>query len=210
MIQKPYIVGVTGGSGSGKTHFLNKLLNSFSADESCLISQDNYYRPRHEQPLDENGVHNFDLPESIDFIQYVQDIMALREGRTVTRQEYTFNNPNIVPKMFTFKPLPIIVVEGIFVLYNSEIARLTDLKLFIEAKDYIKIKRRIIRDNQERGYGLEDVLYRYEKHVMPTYEKYIEPYKNDADFIIPNNRNFDRALEVITGFLRSKMPAIAK
>ena len=106
--------------------------------------------------------------------------------------------------MLTFHPAPVIVVEGIFVLYYPELSDLLDLKIFIDAKDHIKLKRRIIRDKVERGYDLDDVLYRYEMHVMPTYEKYIKPFKNDADLIIPNNLNFDKGLEVIRTYLKAK------
>ena len=96
------------------------------------------------------------------------------------------------------------VVEGIFVLYYPELADLLDLKIFIDAKDHIKLKRRIIRDKVERGYDLDDVLYRYEMHVMPTYEKYIEPFKSESDLIVTNNQSFDRALDVIRTYLRAK------
>lgn len=204
-MKTPFIIGVSGGSGSGKTYFLNQLLRVFGQKEICLVSQDNYYRPREEQPLDDNGWKNFDLPESIDFKQYATDLRTLRAGNPVHRVEYTFNNPNKVPEMLTFQPLPIILVEGIFVFYDKEISELIDLKIFIEAKDHIRIKRRIIRDNQERGYDLNDVLYRYENHVMPAFERYIEPYKNEADFIIPNNYQFDMALDVICSFLKQKV-----
>ena len=203
--KKPYIVGITGGSASGKTLFLKRLMTDFKETEICLISQDNYYLPRHEQPVDENGVSNFDLPESIDFEAYARDISKLREGETVTRQEYVFNNPNSIPAQLEFKPSPVIVVEGIFVLYFSIISDLLDLKIFIEAKDHIKLKRRIIRDKMERGYDLDDVLYRYEKHVIPTYEKYIAPYKHNSDVIIPNNSNFNTALDVMVTFLKSRV-----
>lgn len=98
-----------------------------------------------------------------------------------------------------------VVVEGIFVLYYPELANLLDLKVYIDAKDHIKLKRRIVRDKVERGYDLDDVLYRYERHVMPTYEKYIAPFKQDADLIVPNNSDFDKALDVIKTFLRSKI-----
>ncbi|MCU0392875.1 MAG: uridine kinase [Thermoflexibacter sp.] len=205
MRSTPYIVGVSGGSGSGKTYFLESLLASFTKDEICLVSQDNYYRPIEEQALDENGWENFDLPDSIDYQLYVDHIKNLRQGEEVHKLEYTFNNQTKIPEMLVFKPLPIILVEGIFVFYYKEISKLIDLKVFIEAKDHIRVKRRIIRDNQERGYDLNDVLYRYEHHVMPAYEKYIEPYKNEADFIIPNNNRFDKALEVITTFLKAKI-----
>lgn len=204
-MKKPFIVGITGGSASGKTLFLDKLLNAFEPHQVCLISQDNYYKPRHLQPVDSKGIHNFDTPHSIDFEQYADDIRRIQHGETIYRQEYTFNNPNKTPKMLEFKPAPVVVVEGIFVLYYPELAQLLDLKVFIDAKDYIKLKRRIVRDKVERGYDLDDVLYRYEMHVMPTYEKYIEPFKHDADLIVPNNRGFEKALDVIKSFLKMKV-----
>lgn len=204
-MNKPYIVGITGGSASGKTLFLAKLLDFFEPEQICLVSQDNYYKARHLQPLDDMGIPNFDTPDSIDFKQYADDIRKLQNWETVTRHEYTFNNPNRTAKMLTFAPAPVVLVEGIFVLYQPELAGLLDLKIFIDAKDYIKIKRRIHRDKVERGYDLEDVLYRYEKHVMPTYEKYIEPFKHDADLIIPNNRGFDKALDIVKSYLKEKV-----
>ncbi len=205
MTNRPYIVGITGGSASGKTMFLKSLLNAFTAEEISLVSQDNYYKPRHEQPVDENGVYNFDTPFSIDFELYAQHIKDLRNGKQVLKQEYTFNNPNVLPKTLTFHPAPVIVVEGIFVFYFPEIAHLLDLKVFIDAAEHIKLKRRIVRDKDERGYDLEDVLYRYEKHVMPTYEKYIAPFKSDADIIVPNNLHFEKGLEMLTVFLKNKI-----
>jgi uridine kinase len=204
-LKTPYIIGITGGSGSGKTRFLNSLLDQFSKGEVCLVSQDNYYKARKEQPVDEQGIKNFDLPESIDFDAYKNDIMALKEGISVSRLEYTFNNPDSTPEQIELKSAPVMVVEGIFVLYYKEIADLLDLKVFIEAKDYIKLKRRIIRDDKERGYNLDDVLYRYEHHVMPTYDKYIKPYKQHADVIIPNHTDFSEALAVLSSFIRSKL-----
>lgn len=205
MNETPFIIGITGGSGSGKTRFLNGLLSKFSASEVCLISQDNYYKPREVQPLDKNGIKNFDLPESIDFEAYKNDILALKAGNVVTREEYTFNNPSAKPKVITLSPAPVIVVEGIFVLYYRPIAQILDMKLYIDAKDYIKLIRRIVRDDKERGYDLDDVLYRYEHHVMPTYEKHIKPFKSEADIIIPNHKSFDSALDVIETYVRSKM-----
>ncbi|WP_373400512.1 uridine kinase [Algoriphagus halophilus] len=203
-MKKPLIVGITGGSASGKTLFLEKLLSSFEPDEVCLISQDNYYKPRHQQPIDAQGIHNFDTPHSIDFEEYASDIRKIQAGESVQREEYTFNNASKTPKILTFRAAPVVVVEGIFVLYYPELAELLDLKIFIDAKDHIKLKRRIIRDKVERGYDLDDVLYRYEMHVMPTYEKYIKPFKNEADLIVPNNHNFDKALEVIRIYLRAR------
>ena len=204
---KPYLVGITGGSASGKTRFLTRLVKNIDKSRVCLLSQDNYYRDRDQQPVDENGIQNFDLPNSIDGEAYARDILALKNGEKVVRKEYTFNNPKVAPRMLEFSPAPIIVVEGIFVLYYPEVAKLLDLKIFIDTKEHLKLKRRIIRDNEERGYDLEDVLYRYEKHVHPTYEQYIEPFKGNADLIIPNNDHFDNALEVVSTHLQAKVMA---
>jgi uridine kinase len=204
-MQKPYIIGITGGSASGKTLFLKRLLRHFTEKEICLISQDNYYKPIHLQTKDVNGIENFDIPESIDADRYATDIQALRDGKDVTIEEYTFNKKDAVPKLLTFHSAPIIVVEGIFVFHFTEIAHLIDLRIFIDAKNKIKLNRRINRDNVERGYDLTDVLYRWENHVTPTYIKYIRPYKKNADIIIPNNDNFEKGLEVITVFLKEKI-----
>ena len=205
MMSKPYIIGITGGSASGKTLFLNTLLKSFPNKEICLISQDNYYRARELQPIDDMGIKNFDTPNSIDYEQFAHDIRELLAGRTVSKLEYSFNNPEAKPEVLSFSPAPIIVVEGIFVFYYPEVASLLDLKVFIDAKEYIKLSRRIIRDRDERGYDLEDVLYRYDRHVAPTYEKYIAPFKSDADMVIPNNNHFKNAMEVLVVYLNHKL-----
>jgi uridine kinase len=201
----PYIIGITGGSASGKTFFMKSLMDSFDKDDVCRISQDNYYRPINEIPRDENGVENFDLPETIDHHLFAEHIAVLRAGREVHQKEYTFNNPLIKPEILVFEPRPIIIVEGIFVFYFPDIARLIDLKIFVDAKEHVKIKRRIIRDNNERGYDLDDVLYRWEHHVAPTYDKFIQPLRSEADIIINNNTRFETGLEVLTAFLRKKI-----
>lgn len=202
---KPFIVGITGGSASGKTFFMKNLLASFTEDEICRISQDNYYRPIHEIPKDINGVENFDLPETIDHQLFAQHIAKLRQGKVVHQKEYTFNNPLLAPKTLVFTPTPIIVVEGIFVFYFPEVAQLIDLKVFVDAKEHIKIKRRIVRDQDERGLNLETVLYQWENHVAPTYDKYIKPLRSEADVIINNHNRFDRGLEVLVAYLKTKV-----
>lgn len=205
MSQKPYLVGITGGSASGKTRFIKKLFHAFPQNQICLLSQDNYYRERHLQPKDHKGVENFDLPESIDHEHFAKDVAALSAGNPIIKKEYTFNNPSSEGRILEIQPAPILVVEGIFVFYIEEIRKQLDLKLFIDAQEHIKLKRRIKRDETERGYGLNDVLYRYEYHVAPTYEKFIKPFMYDADFIIPNNHDFSTALEVIVAFLKTKV-----
>ena len=204
-MKKPFIVGITGGSASGKSHFLRSLIGGFDPSDLTLISQDHYYKPKEQQPLDENGVHNFDTPGSIDSELLAKDLKALVNGMDVQKLEYTFNNKDLVPKTISYRPAPLIVVEGLFVFYDPMISSMLDLKVYLDAKEHIKLGRRITRDKAERGYDIEDVLYRYENHVAPMYEKYIRPYKNDADIIIPNNSKFDKALEVLIIFLQSKL-----
>lgn len=204
-MKQAFTIGITGGSGSGKTYFLQGLSSRFSASELCLVSQDNYYKPRDQQPIDQNGVKNFDLPVSIDRPALHADILRLKSGQNVTRKEYTFNNPGVEPKQLEFRAAPVLVVEGLFVQYFEEVEKELDLKVFIEAKDHVMLGRRIKRDQVERGYDLDDVLYRYQYHVMPVYESLIEPLKHSADLVVPNNSHFDRALQVLIGFLKTRI-----
>lgn len=205
-MNRPFTIGITGGSGSGKTFFLQELSVMFKPEEICLISQDNYYKPREQQPIDENGVKNFDLPISIDHEAFLSDLLKLKSGQNVVKKEYTFNNPSAESHMLEFKTAPILIVEGLFVQYFDEIAKEIDLKIFIEAKDHVKLGRRIKRDQVERGYDLDDVLYRYQYHVMPIFENQIEPLKHNADLIIPNNKHFKKALDLLSTYLRTKIP----
>ncbi len=200
-----YSIGITGGSGSGKTTFLERLTSFLGKENICMLSQDNYYLSLDKQPRDAQGIENFDTPDSFDLLSFRDDVFKLQAGETITQTEYTFNNPNKIPKQLVVEPAPILIVEGIFSLHDQAIADSLDLKLFVEAKDYIKVKRRILRDQVERGYDLQDVLYRYENHVMPSYERYIERHKHEADLIICNNTSFDRALDVISVYLKSKI-----
>lgn len=201
----PLIIGVTGGSGSGKSLFVHELLKHFSQNEICLVTQDNYYINRDKQPVDSKGVINFDLPESIDEASLYQDILSLKHGKEVHLTEYTFNNPKAIPNPLTFRPTPVLIVEGIMVLYWQRIRELMDLKVFIEAKEEIKVQRRIARDAKERGYDLDDVMYRYKHHVAPFYDKFLSPFKGEVDLVIPNNTNFNKGLEVLTGYIRQHL-----
>jgi uridine kinase len=201
---KPYIIGITGGSGSGKSRFLRQLLESFDSGVTS-ICQDDYYRPREHQLVDKNGEFNFDRPESIDYEHFASDLLALSQWKTVEKQEYTFNNPNVEAKKIIRKPQPVILVEGIFIFHYQKIAELMNLKIFVDAKDYIKLQRRLTRDRLERGYDADDVLYKYENHIMPSYNKYIAPHKEEADLVVPNNTDFKIAVDVVKAFIHSKI-----
>jgi uridine kinase len=207
-MKEPYVVGVTGGSGAGKTQFLNWIKNSFSPNQLCLISQDNYYQNRTTDSAEENRIKNFDEPNVIEVDQFANDLQQLKKGIKITRHEYTFNNPTKSPKLLKFNPAPIVIVEGIFVFHFAEISKLLNLKIYIEAKEHLKFHRRIARDQLERGYPLEDILYKYTHHVAPAFEKYIEPYRHEADLIIPNNKIYEHdkmpaAVEVLIAYLKS-------
>jgi Uridine kinase len=202
---RPYTIGICGGSGSGKTSFIRRLRDMFPENEVCIVSQDDYYLPREQQHRDPNGEWNFDLPESIDKKRFRKDIERLMAGEAVTVEEYVFNNPNAKPKLLTFQPAPILIVEGLFVFHYKKLAAHFDLKVFINAKENLKVIRRIMRDQVERGYPLDDVLYKYQHHVLPSYERYILPYKEEADIVINNNQHFERGLELMSGFLKNKL-----
>ncbi len=202
-MKSPYIIGITGGSGSGKTTLIHRLAELYPSNKICIISQDDYYRPREEQHVDEQGVKNFDLPYSIDNEAFEIDIKQLSNGETVTRQEYVFNNKLATANLKTFHPAPIIIVEGLFIFHFENIKKLIDLKIFVHAPDHIKIIRRIKRDRIERNYPLDDVLYRYENHVQPAYKKYIEPYLEVADLVINNIApdSIEKGVNVLKGIV---------
>ena len=181
---EPYVIGITGGSGSGKTSILQRLSEGFEPNELSILLMDNYYKDRDEQEYDENGVQNFDLFSSIDTDSFLSDILEVKSGKTIIREEYGFNNYNFVAKELTILPAPIIIIEGIFLFHIDDLIPHLDLKIFVEAKDAVKIIRRIKRDRLERNYPLDDVLYRYESHVLPAYEKFIAPYKDIADIVL--------------------------
>lgn len=201
MTGKPYIIGITGGSGSGKTSIIQDLRKKIPEKDLCIISQDEYYHPREKQIWDNAGYQNFDLPESIDAHAFARDIRMLIDGQEVEKQQYTFNNPNKEKQLLIFKPAPVIIVEGLFVFYFEEIRNLLDLKIFIDAEDIIKLKRRIVRDAGERNYPLEDVLHRYEHHVLPSYRSYIEPFKQQAHIVINNHTSYETAIDVLTAVI---------
>lgn len=200
-----FIIGISGGSGSGKTSFIKELRNYYSEEAVCFLSQDDYYKPRDKQKDDDNGIKNFDLPDSIDQDEFYFDLVKLTNGMEVEKIEYTFNNESKEPKVLVFKPAPIIIVEGLFVFQNPRLFELIDLKILLHATDTQKIIRRIKRDRVERNYPLEDVLYRYEHHVLPAFEAYIQPFFNKVDIIINNNKSYVNGKEMLISFLDKKL-----
>ena len=205
-MKKPYIIGICGGSGSGKTLFISKLKERFSNDQLCVISQDEYYKEKKHQHIDDNGVENFDLPTAIDKEKFSDDLQKLLQGETIQKLEYTFNNPAITPKLLTFVPSPVIIVEGIFIFHYQELFDLLDFSVFIHTKKDLKLSRRITRDADQRGYPLDHVLYTHKHHVQPSYHEFIKPFRHKSDIVIPNNeKGFEKGLELIELLIKDKL-----
>ena len=208
-MNKPFIIGIAGGSGSGKTFFLNCFLKHFDKSEISLISQDDYYIPVGEMSAEENKLYNFDLPSTIDSQLFIEHINTLIAGESVFKKEYTFNNPTATPKILELKPAHIIIIEGLFILHFKEIADLLDLKIFLDADEDIAFQRRLKRDLVERGYSEEDITYKWKNHVVPAYKEYLLPFKNDCHNVVSNNYHIaDEIIEIsksISEELRQKI-----
>lgn len=199
------VMGITGGSGSGKTSIVQQIREQFDKSELCIISQDNYYIPREEQYMDENGIRNFDLPESINLDSFVADVRTLKSGSNIQVEEYVYNNELKESQSLVFTPAPVILLEGLFVYHREEIRELCDYKFFVDAPEDVKLIRRIKRDRVERNYPLEDVLYRFEHHVTPSFVKHILPYKSSCDVIINNTHSYKKGVDILSTFIRSKI-----
>lgn len=206
MASQPYIVGIIGGSGSGKTSFVDTLKQKLDTQVSFL-SLDNYYLPREQQVEDTNGIKNFDRPESIQSEELYNDLISLKSGQSVNRSKYTFNNAEAQSELVQVNPSSVIVVEGLFLFYYEKVKRLLDLKVYIHARDELKLIRRIRRDKDERNYPIEDVTYRYEHHVMPSYRSYIEPFREEADIVINNNVTYHKGLMILIHHIQSQIKA---
>ncbi|MBD3749135.1 MAG: uridine kinase [Sphingobacteriales bacterium] len=210
MSSKPYVIGVAGGSGSGKTFFLNCFLNHFTEEEVCLVSQDDYYIPVGEMTAEENRLHNFDLPSCIEISQFENDVNQLLDYKTVYKKEYTFNNPHAIPKILEIKPAPILIIEGLFIYHYPNIDPLFDFRIFMDADTEIALERRLRRDLHERGYSEEDVMYKWENHVMPAYNKYLLPHRKRCDKVINNSTNELRNILDITDEISKDLRAKLK
>jgi len=198
------VIGISGGSGSGKTRFVNDLTARFGNGEICFLHQDNYYKPIEQQEKDDEGIENFDLPDSLFLDKFAEDIKKLKNGESVVFTEYTFNNETSESKVITIEPAKVIIAEGLFLFHHEVIREHLDLSIIIHADDSNRIIRRIKRDRKERNYPVDDVMYRYEHHVMPSYRLYIYPYLTDVDIVINNNKSYDRSLDVLSAFIASE------
>jgi uridine kinase len=185
------LVGISGGSGSGKTTFLRQLKERIPANDLALVSQDNYYKPQAEQHRDENGWVNYDLPTGINREKFVQDMNLLLRGEAIEFLEYNFNNPAWEPEKVRIEPAKVIVMEGLFVFHFQEIFERLNHKVFISAPEELRLQRRIDRDLGERGYPEHEVRYQWDNHVRPAEKKFLEPYISACDLIIDSTKSFE-------------------
>ena len=205
---KPYLVGIAGGSASGKSSFIEDLRNALPNNSVTVVSQDNYYFPKEKQQKDENGWINFDLPTAIDRDLFLQDLEKLCSGESIETTEYTFNNNDKDQNIIQISPRPIIIMEGLFVFHYEEIREKLDLRIYIDVQEQIKLHRRLKRDKEERGYPEDEVRYQWEHHVIPSYKKYLRPYRDDAHIIVTNNSHFTKGLEVVANHLKTKLEEV--
>lgn len=205
MSRSPYVIGIAGSSGSGKTFFLNCFLNHFASHEITLISQDDYYIPANTKTREENKLYNFDLPTAIDRQAFYRDIQLLFEGHTVYKEEYTFNNPALKPKILEITPAPILIVEGLFIFYYEEVNALLNHRIFLHAEDEVALQRRLKRDLIERGYLEGDVRYKWVNHVLPAYRQFLLPFREQCDRIIINNTDEPAPILAITDEISAEL-----
>jgi len=192
------IIGICGGSGSGKTTLLNRLYTEYKDLRPSVFSMDNYYRPIEHQLIDENGEVNFDLPTALDVDKLVSDLQKLVNGEEIVVKEYHFNAPPDKHVLITIKPSDIIIVEGLFLFHYPEVREVLDYSVFIHVDQKIQLDRRLYRDQETRGYSREAILYQWENHVIPCFDNYLLPYRDDADFLFRNDANADSDFDKLT------------
>ncbi len=182
------VIGIAGGTGSGKTTVVNNILQQLNAEGVNVLSQDNYYHDNHQLSLSEREALNYDHPKSIDFELLVKHVKALKRGENIEQPLYSFVTHSRTGDYVTVEPKNVLIVEGILVLTNQELLKEFDLKVFVHADSDERLIRRIKRDTQERGRDLHEVLHRYQTTLKPMHQEFIEPSKNEADLIVPNMR----------------------
>ena len=192
------IIGIAGGTGSGKTTVVSKILQNLNANEVNVLSQDNYYHDNTHLSLQEREKLNYDHPKSIDFDLLVKHVQALKNEESIEQPIYSFVTHTRTGNHVLVEPREVLIVEGILVLTSKELLKEFDLKVFVHADNDERLIRRIRRDTQERGRDLEEVLHRYQTTLKPMHDEFIEPSKSYADIIIPNMRPNTVAIDFLT------------
>lgn len=200
------IIGIAGGTGSGKTTVVTNILRNLDAEEVLVISQDNYYKDHNELSLEEREKINFDHPRSIDFELLTRHVLALKNGETIQQPLYSFITHSRKEETILTHPKEVVIIEGILVLTHPELRDLFDVKIFVHADSDERLIRRIRRDIQERGRDLDEVLTRYQKTLKPMHEQFIEPSKSYADIIVPNMKKKNEvAIRLLSTLIKDKL-----
>jgi uridine kinase len=199
------IIGIAGGTGSGKTTVVNQIIKQLPTDEVCVISQDSYYNETFNLTYEERSKINFDHPRAIDFELIVKHLKRLRLGKTIEQPVYSFVTHNRTTDTIKTHPRKVVIVEGILILNNEALRDLFDIKIFVHADTDERLIRRIRRDITERGRDIDEVLNRYQDTLKPMHQQFIEPTKNFADIIIPNNKHNTVAIDVVRTVINDRL-----
>lgn len=202
---KPLILGVAGGSGSGKTTVVSKIIASIGEDQVLLLQHDSYYRDLSHIDLTERKKQNFDHPSSLETELMIRHLDALKNGYQIELPVYDFVAHTRSEKTIPTTPKKIILVDGILIFAEPNLRKQMDIKIFVDTDDDVRLLRRLKRDITERGRDLEGVLHQYEKFVRPMHLEFVEPSKRYADIIIPRGGENNIALEMVTALIKGKI-----
>lgn len=200
-MDKVWVIGIAGGTASGKTTIVNRLKEYFK-DDISLVGHDSYYLAHGEMPFEERSRLNYDHPASFETDRMIADIRKLKEGMAVDCPVYDFTIHNRSDRTVRIEPRPVVIVEGILVLENEELRNLMDIKIFVDTDADERITRRLIRDMQEWGRSAQSVVDQYIATVKPMHEKYVEPSKKYADIIIPRGGENEIAIRMLIEHLK--------
>lgn len=201
------VIGIAGGTGSGKTTVVNKIISELPTHDVSLISQDSYYKDLSHLSYKERTRVNFDHPNSLDFDLLKEHIIQLKAGNSVEQPVYSFVEHNRTNQTITTHPCKVLFVEGILILTHPDVRELFDIKVFVHADSDERLIRRIRRDTAERGRSLTEVLDRYQNTLKPMHQQFIEPTKEYADVIIPNNRRNKVAINIFKTLVNNRLSA---
>lgn len=191
------LIGIAGGTGSGKTSIANYLLKKFGSEQLIVIEQDSYYKNNSALSIDERNQQNFDHPDAIDIELFNKQLVSLLGGKSVEIPIYDFSIHNRRNQRQFVKPCRIIVIEGILTLYFQSLRKLMNIKVFVDTPDNIRFKRRLSRDVKERGRTIKSVTNQYEKTVKPMYDQFVKPSRDLADIIITDGVQNKEAIDAL-------------